>query len=349
MLFLRHKQPSRKRSTSSFVPPFPPPKIPKSQNDEGTAVDAVKKMVSILAEGGCNLVSPLGLPSDPYKLRRHLSCLFSSTDDRSVFLSGFSSYIQSPSNLRRINQLIHLSIYVLLKILRDSVGRCFKVFALLILLLIEAGPSVQFEVNLTVLDKLVKEVVCLEKVRSFAQPENVHTLLIRMQKNVNVVVALVSMCRTHEKVTMHAMEVKYGGKFIDSFLIAFDFLQVHFQTHNEVILLLVKELQKATRTIQTLCSEAKGLKQTAITGKIPATKRSLERFLFRVKTLLHSTSNGCTFWMGNLKHKDLRGQVLSSQAYVDDEVDNMDEDPAGAGEVDPQGTVPSASENSEAE
>ncbi|XP_039029266.1 Fanconi anemia group D2 protein-like [Hibiscus syriacus] len=312
MLFLRHKQPSRKRSTSSFVPPFPPPKIPKSQNDEGTAVDAVKKMVSILAEGGCNLVSPLGLPSDPYKLRRHLSCLFSSTDDRSVFLSDYSYCF--PSNK-----------------------------------LIEAGPSVQFEVNLTVLDKLVKEVVCLEKVRSFAQPENVHTLLIRMQKNVNVVVALVSMCRTHEKVTMHAMEVKYGGKFIDSFLIAFDFLQVHFQTHNEVILLLVKELQKATRTIQTLCSEAKGLKQTAITGKIPATKRSLERFLFRVKTLLHSTSNGCTFWMGNLKHKDLRGQVLSSQAYVDDEVDNMDEDPAGAGEVDPQGTVPSASENSEAE
>lgn len=42
----------------------------------------------------------------------------------------------------------------------------------------------------------------------------------------------------------------------------------------------------------------KGLKQTAITGKIPATKRSLERFLFRVKALLHTTSSGCTFWMG---------------------------------------------------
>ncbi|KAL4366416.1 hypothetical protein GQ457_05G005000 [Hibiscus cannabinus] len=210
---------------------------------------------------------------------------------------------------------------------------------------------VLFEVNLTVLDKLVKEVVRLERVRPGFQPENVHTLLIRMQKNINVVVALVSMCRTHDKVTLHAMAVKYGGKFIDSFLKAFDFLQVHFQMHNEVILLLVKELQKATRTIQTLCSEAKGLKQTAITGRIPATKRSLERFLFRVKALLHSSSNGCTFWMGNLKHKDLRGQVVSSQAYVDDRIDNMDEDPEEAVDVDPQpqGTVPSASENSETE
>jgi hypothetical protein len=42
----------------------------------------------------------------------------------------------------------------------------------------------------------------------------------------------------------------------------------------------------------------KGSKQTAITSKIPATKRSMERFLFRVKALLHSTSSGCTFWMG---------------------------------------------------
>ncbi|TYI74646.1 hypothetical protein E1A91_D07G216400v1 [Gossypium mustelinum] len=208
---------------------------------------------------------------------------------------------------------------------------------------------VLFEVNLTVLGKLVKEVVRLEKVRPGFQPVNVHTLLIRLQKNVNVVVALVSMCRTHDKVTLHAMAVKYGGKFVDSFLKAFDFLQVHFQMHNEAILLLVKELQKATRTIQTLCSEAKGLKQTAITSKIPATKRSLERFLFRVKALLHSTSNGCTFWMGNLKHKDLRGQVVSSQAYVDDGIDSIDEDPEGAVDVDPQGSVPSASENSENE
>ncbi|CBI33407.3 unnamed protein product, partial [Vitis vinifera] len=40
----------------------------------------------------------------------------------------------------------------------------------------------------------------------------------------------------------------------------------------------------------------------------------MECFLFRVKALLHTTSSECTFWMGNLKHKDLMGQVVSSQA-----------------------------------
>ncbi|XP_071936752.1 uncharacterized protein [Coffea arabica] len=170
---------------------------------------------------------------------------------------------------------------------------------------------------------MTKEVAWLEKPRAAAKVENVEKLLDRLQQSVNVVVSLVNMCRTHDKVSVHGMAVKYGGKFVDSFLKVFGFLQAQFQMHNEQIISMVKELQKATRTIQTLCSEAKVSKQTAITSKIPATKRSMERFLFHVKALLHGTSSECTFWMGNLKHKNLMGHVVSSQAYVDDQNENI--------------------------
>lgn len=203
------------------------------------------------------------------------------------------------------------------------------------------------EGNIAILNKLVKEIALFMKPRAAVQIEAVEKHLIKIQKSVNVVVSLVNLCRTHDKVTVRAMSVKYGGKFVDSFLKVFDFLQAHFQTHNELIIQLVTELQKATRTIQTLCSEAKGSKQTAITSKIPATKRSMERFLFRVKALLHSTSSGCTFWMGNLKHKDLTGQVVSSQAYADDQNNNVDEDLAEAVEEDQPVSV--ASEDRETE
>ncbi|KAA8544885.1 hypothetical protein F0562_019717 [Nyssa sinensis] len=185
---------------------------------------------------------------------------------------------------------------------------------------------VMHEKNLAIINKLVKEVVISEKSRAGFQLEIVERILNKLRQSVNVVVSLVNMCRTNDKVSVHAMAVKYGGKFVDSFLKVFDFLQTQFQMHNELIIQLVTELQKATRTIQILCSEAKGSKQTAITSKIPATKRSMERFLFHVKALLHSTSTGCTFWMGNLKHKDLMGQVVCSQAYVDDQNDEIDED-----------------------
>ncbi|XP_020537844.1 Fanconi anemia group D2 protein homolog isoform X2 [Jatropha curcas] len=183
------------------------------------------------------------------------------------------------------------------------------------------------EVNLATLNHLVKDVI-LRKSRADDQLETVEKQLVEIQRSVNALVSLVNICRTHDKVNVHAMAIKYGGKFVDSFLKVFDFLQAHFQTHNELVIQLVKELQKATRTIQTICSEAKGLKQVASTSKIPSTKRSIECFLFRVKALLHTTSNGCTFWMGNLKHKDLMGQVVSSQAYVDEQAEpaNVDGD-----------------------
>ncbi|KAL0854730.1 hypothetical protein Bca101_059882 [Brassica carinata] len=186
------------------------------------------------------------------------------------------------------------------------------------------------EENLAILNKLVKA-VSSEK-RQNCQSETTEAHLKNIQKTVNVIVSLVNLCRSHEKVTIHGMAIKYGGKYVDSFLKVFHFLEAHFQDHNELVIQLVKDLQKATRTLQTLCSEAKGMKQTAITSKIPATKRSLERFLFHVKALLHTTSRGSNFWMGSLKHKDLRGQIVSSQAYVDNETDEVEEETMSGGE-----------------
>ncbi|GFP99762.1 hypothetical protein PHJA_002120300 [Phtheirospermum japonicum] len=52
----------------------------------------------------------------------------------------------------------------------------------------------------------------------------------------------------------------------------------------------------------------------------------MERFLFHVKALLYATPSGCSFWMGNLKHKDLMGQLVSSQAYMDDKNDDIKDD-----------------------
>nr|GMC99589.1 Fanconi anemia group D2 protein homolog isoform X1 [Ipomoea batatas] len=181
-----------------------------------------------------------------------------------------------------------------------------------------AWYRVMHEQNVATLNRLVKEVCQLEKSKARDNVENVDCLLNRLQQSVNVVVSLVSMCKTHDKVAVRAMAVKFGGKFVDSFLRGS--ISIAWRANSPT------ELQKATRTIQTLCSEAKGLKQTTITSKIPSTKRSMERFLFHVKALLHSTSSGCTFWMGNLKHKNLVGDIVSSQAYKEEEEEEEDVD-----------------------
>ncbi|CAB78539.1 hypothetical [Arabidopsis thaliana] len=105
------------------------------------------------------------------------------------------------------------------------------------------------EENLAILNKLVKT-VSSEK-RQNCQPKTTEAHLKNIQKTVNVVVSLVNLCRSHEKVTIHGMAIKYGGKYVDSFL------------------------------------------------------------------------------KGSLKHKDLRGQIVSSQAYIDNEADEVEETMSG--------------------
>ncbi|KAK1374178.1 Fanconi anemia group D2 protein-like [Heracleum sosnowskyi] len=203
------------------------------------------------------------------------------------------------------------------------------------------------EENISILDKLVKEVVLVQKSRVTIPEESIEKLLTKLRQSVGVFVSLINMCRTHNKVTVHALAIKYGGKFIESFLKVFDFLKTQFDKHNERIVELVRELPKATRTIQTLCSEAKSLKQTVIASKIPATKRSLERFLFQVKALFHSAPSGCKFSIENLRHKDLTGQIVSSQAYIDQDED-IDKDFVDTGPHEHDATV-SGEEDGETE
>uniref|UniRef100_A0A0A9BIW8 Fanconi anemia group D2 protein n=1 Tax=Arundo donax TaxID=35708 RepID=A0A0A9BIW8_ARUDO len=168
------------------------------------------------------------------------------------------------------------------------------------------------EENTGSLNKMIKQAL---KTRALPESGSTETILEEIHKSMKVFVSLISICKTHEKVSMHAMAVKHGGRFVDTFLKAFNFLETHFKQHKDIIMQTLKELQKATRTIQTICSEAKGYKRTMITSKIPATKRSMERILFQVRALLHNCSTENSVEIGILKHKDLHGHVVSSQVY----------------------------------
>jgi len=110
-VFLSRKKPPPPPSSSSAAPSL---KIPQPQK-ESVEPDAVEKMTAILAEVGCTLMNPYGppcLPSDLHAFRRNLTGRLSSFSANSgerdnvgalcsVFVAGFSLYIQSPSNLRR--------------------------------------------------------------------------------------------------------------------------------------------------------------------------------------------------------------------------------------------------------
>lgn len=180
---------------------------------------------------------------------------------------------------------------------------------------------------LSLFEEVMREVLLQIKSKTPLSKDSVVIMLTNAHHCVKVHVALVLLTKTLEKSAVHAAAVKSGGKFVDAFLKGMDFFQAKFEAHKDIIITLVKELQKATRTVQTICADAKGQKRMPVATKVLAVKRSMEKFIFCVKALLHGASNGSAFWMGNLKHKDLQGREVASQMYPEDDEEDDEEEP----------------------
>ena len=74
---------------------------------------------------------------------------------------------------------------------------------------------------------------------------------------------------------------------------------------------VVLSAQKGTRVVQTICAEAKAQRMGSVARLVPSTKKNLEKFVQFVRVILQESTAG-RFWVGQLKHKNLRGQCCHS-------------------------------------
>uniref|UniRef100_A0A3Q0SZZ9 FA complementation group D2 n=1 Tax=Amphilophus citrinellus TaxID=61819 RepID=A0A3Q0SZZ9_AMPCI len=139
--------------------------------------------------------------------------------------------------------------------------------------------------------------------------------------------------------------LKYGRLFLESFLkLGMPLLDYSFKRHKEDVQSLLKTFQLSTRQLHHMCGHSKIHQDTSLTNHVPALKKSLELFLYRVKAML--TLNNCqeAFWMGNLKNRNLKGEeILSQRSQEDDDEEEEEEE-----EQQQQGSPP-AQEQSEDE
>uniref|UniRef100_A0A8C7G7X6 FA complementation group D2 n=1 Tax=Oncorhynchus kisutch TaxID=8019 RepID=A0A8C7G7X6_ONCKI len=108
--------------------------------------------------------------------------------------------------------------------------------------------------------------------------------------------------------------LKYGRLFLESFLkLGMPLLDFSFKKHKEDVQSLLKTFQLSTRQLHHMCGHSKIRQDTILTNHVPALKKSLEQFVYRVKAML--TLNHCqeAFWLGNLKNRDLKGEEILSQ------------------------------------
>jgi Fanconi anemia group D2 protein len=55
---------------------------------------------------------------------------------------------------------------------------------------------------------------------------------------------------------------------------------------------------------------------------VPPIKKTMETLIFEVKLMLENNDAGAAFWLGNLKHRNLRGEEISSQLPVSSDDEN---------------------------
>ncbi|KAI8982985.1 Fanconi anaemia protein FANCD2 [Pilobolus umbonatus] len=122
------------------------------------------------------------------------------------------------------------------------------------------------------------------------------------------------------------MLLKTGRLFIENFTRhSIPYFTGIFKLYKSEILAIFKDFQMSTRALQVICSHVKVLKDVTLSGYVPPLKKALETVIFQVKILM--TENRLStkaFYLGALKHRDIRGVEVSSQIPRD-----MDEDSPG--------------------
>ncbi len=128
---------------------------------------------------------------------------------------------------------------------------------------------------------------------------------------VHVLHSLVSALRFHQTKPFVLPVVKYSRMFLEAFLKnCMPLLDRLFKNERAECIRLLKDIQQSTRLMQHVCSYSKIHKDTVLARQVPALKRSLEAFVYRVKTMLALNDAVDAFWFGVLKNRNLTGEEI---------------------------------------
>ncbi|KAK1901245.1 Fanconi anemia group D2 protein [Dissostichus eleginoides] len=201
----------------------------------------------------------------------------------------------------------------------------FILFIFLFFLLLQADFLVYYKVMMTELEKAIRKIpACKVSDSSEAQSEKLLTWNLAV-RDFHILVNLV---KVFDSRPVLIVCLKYGRFFLESFLrLGMPLLDNSFKRHMEDVQSLLKTFQLSTRQLHHMCGHSKMNQDTSLTNHVPALKKSLELFVYRVKAML--TLNNCqeAFWIGNLKNRNLKGEEILSQRSQGSEDEDEEEQP----------------------
>ena len=144
--------------------------------------------------------------------------------------------------------------------------------------------------------------------RHLGESKKDETQLDKVQQCAFLFTKLINLPKKVEKSALFLRHiVKNGQQFLD----AMAKIEKNDWQDNPKVVSILKELQKGVKFIHTICSECKTQKNSLLASKVPALKRTVERFIWKCLLWLHN--NDEKIEMGSLKHRDIKGNVVQSQ------------------------------------
>ncbi|XP_063835282.1 Fanconi anemia group D2 protein [Ostrinia nubilalis] len=103
-------------------------------------------------------------------------------------------------------------------------------------------------------------------------------------------------------------------------------LEIQLKNDTEEVLEILKILQQSTRFLQSLCCHSRLKKDKVLMSKVPGIRQLLETLIYKVKAALAANKCSEAFWMGNLKNKDIHGEIIATQQSIESEESVEDND-----------------------
>lgn len=148
-----------------------------------------------------------------------------------------------------------------------------------------------------------------------------------MERLIRAELPLYTLARLNQRMLGPVMRA--GRTLVELFLkICLPFLKQKFGDHSAQVVQICRSHQKPTRVLQTFCAHSKAIRDTSLTGLVPPLRKSLELLLYRVKEILQIHNAMGAFQLGNLKHRDIHGEVVGSQDSVYNHEDGAEGDEA---------------------
>ena len=105
--------------------------------------------------------------------------------------------------------------------------------------------------------------------------------------------------------------LKNARQFLDHFLKhGMPLVDKLFMSQQEDCKNLLKALQSCTRYLHNICNFARRMQENSLAAHVPLLKKIMEELVNRVKAMC--ALNACldAYWLGNLKNRDLKGELL---------------------------------------